>query len=31
VVSRETFDAWVEEQRIAQGLPPQAIRLASAE
>jgi cytochrome c oxidase subunit 2 len=31
VVSRADFDAWVEESRTAQGLPPQSIRLASAE
>jgi len=30
VVSREAFDAWVEETRVAQGLPPQAVRLAQA-
>ena len=31
VVSRADFDAWVEQQRVAQGLPPQQVRLASAE
>ena len=31
VVTREAFDEWVEEQRVAQGLPPQSVRLASAE
>lgn len=31
VVSREDFDAWVERQRVAQGLPPQTVRLASSE
>jgi cytochrome c oxidase subunit 2 len=31
VVSRADFDAWVEQQRIAQGLPPQGVRLASAD
>ena len=30
VVSREDFDAWVEETRVAQGLPPQTVRLAQA-
>ncbi|MGF1660345.1 MAG: cytochrome c oxidase subunit II [Rubrimonas sp.] len=30
VVTREQFDAWVEEQRVAQGLEPQAVRLAQA-
>jgi len=30
VVSREAFDAWVEETRVAQGLPPQTVRLAQA-
>lgn len=30
VVSREAFDAWVEETRLAQGLPPQTVRLAQA-
>ncbi|SEA89253.1 cytochrome c oxidase subunit II [Rubrimonas cliftonensis] len=31
VVTREQFDAWVEETRLAQGLEPQAIRLAQAD
>lgn len=31
VVTREAFDAWVEEMRVAEGLPPQELRLASAE
>jgi cytochrome c oxidase subunit 2 len=31
VVTREAFDAWVEERRIAEGLPPQDLRLASAD
>jgi cytochrome c oxidase subunit 2 len=31
VVTREAFDAWVEEMRVAQGLEPQSIRLAQAE
>jgi cytochrome c oxidase subunit 2 len=31
VVTREAFDAWVEAKRVAQGLEPQAVRLASAE
>lgn len=31
VVSRAAFDAWVEDMRVAQGLEPQAIRLAAAE
>jgi cytochrome c oxidase subunit 2 len=31
VVTREQFDAWVEQKRVAQGLEPQAVRLASAQ
>lgn len=31
IVTREAFDAWVEAQRVAQGLEPQSIRLAQAE
>ena len=31
IVTREAFDAWVEAQRVAQGLAPQAIRLAQAD
>jgi cytochrome c oxidase subunit 2 len=31
VVTREAFDAWVEQMRVAEGLPPQAIRLAQAQ
>jgi cytochrome c oxidase subunit 2 len=31
VVTREQFDAWVEGERMAQGLEPQTIRLASAQ
>jgi cytochrome c oxidase subunit 2 len=31
VVSRADFDAWVEQMRVAEGLPPQQVRLAAAE
>lgn len=31
VVTREAFDVWVEEMRVAQGLDPQAVRLAQAD
>jgi cytochrome c oxidase subunit 2 len=31
VVTREEFDQWIEAQRVADGLPPQEMRLAAAE